>query len=121
MAKVFEISPSKIKKIIKITPLAGNEIMEEEIYKIIDSFLVEAKDQNGNERSLERLNQDRHLAADALDMLLQKQKQETLQECVEVLEKMKRGDDPDNYEVCYAIGGYNNALTIAQQKIKELK
>ena len=28
MAKVFEISPSKIKKIIKITPLAGNEIME---------------------------------------------------------------------------------------------
>jgi hypothetical protein len=38
----------------------------EEIYKIIDSFLVEAKDQNGNERSLERLNQDRHLAAERI-------------------------------------------------------
>lgn len=38
--------------------------LHEEIYRIIDSFLVEAKDQNGNDRSLERLNQDRHLAAE---------------------------------------------------------
>lgn len=36
----------------------------EKIYQIIDSFLVEAKDQNGNERSLQRLNDDRRLAAD---------------------------------------------------------
>jgi hypothetical protein len=43
--------------------------MKNEIYKIIDSFLVEAKDQNGNERSLERLNEDRHLAAEALEAL----------------------------------------------------
>ena len=40
--------------------------VKEKIYTIIDSFLVEAKDQNGNERSIERLNQDRHLTADAL-------------------------------------------------------
>ena len=32
-----------------------------ELYKLMDSFLVEAKDQNGNDRSLEQLNQDRHL------------------------------------------------------------
>lgn len=33
----------------------------ENIYRAMDSFLTESKDQNGNERSLERLNQDRHL------------------------------------------------------------
>ena len=44
--------------------------MKEEIYKIIDSFLVEAKDQNGKERSLEQLNRDRHLAAEAFEKLL---------------------------------------------------
>ena len=34
---------------------------EDKIYRLMDSFLTEAKDQNGNERSLERLNTDRHL------------------------------------------------------------
>ncbi|MBI4029166.1 MAG: hypothetical protein HY376_02270 [Candidatus Blackburnbacteria bacterium] len=43
--------------------------MKEEIYRIIDGFLTEAKDQNGNDRSLERLNADRHLAADELEKL----------------------------------------------------
>ncbi len=45
--------------------------IKEEIYRIIDSFLVEAKDQKGNERSLEQLDQDRHLAAQALEELFQ--------------------------------------------------
>lgn len=50
--------------------------MKEEIYKIIDSFLVEAKDQYGNERSLERLNQDRHLAAEKLlELFAQKERE----------------------------------------------
>lgn len=35
--------------------------MRQELYRLTDSFLVEAKDQNGNSRSLERLNRDRHL------------------------------------------------------------
>jgi hypothetical protein len=35
--------------------------LKEETYRLMDSFLVEAKDQYGNERSLEKLNQDRHL------------------------------------------------------------
>ena len=43
--------------------------MKEKIYKIVDSFLTEAKDLNGNERSLERLNQDRHLAVEKLEEL----------------------------------------------------
>ena len=37
-----------------------------EIYRLIDSFLTEAKNQDGKERSLEQLNQDRHLVADKL-------------------------------------------------------
>lgn len=35
--------------------------IKRELYRLTDSFLVEGKDQNGKERSLERLNQDRHL------------------------------------------------------------
>ncbi len=50
--------------------------LEIEIYKIIDSFLVEAKDQDGNERSLERLNEDRHIATDKFLELIEKQKEE---------------------------------------------
>ena len=42
----------------------------EEMYQIVDAFLVEAKDQNGNERSLERLNKDRHLAVESLKEVL---------------------------------------------------
>jgi hypothetical protein len=34
---------------------------KEQIYRLADSFLVEAKNQYGEDRSLERLNQDRHL------------------------------------------------------------
>lgn len=34
--------------------------------QIVDSFLVEAKNQDGEERSLERLNGDRHLAVNKI-------------------------------------------------------
>jgi len=44
--------------------------LKTKIYQIIDSFLTEAKDQNGNDRNLERLNQDRHLAAEAMEKLI---------------------------------------------------
>jgi len=49
------------------------ESVRERLYKIVDSFLVEAKDQNGIERSLERLNKDRHLAVDQLEALIQEE------------------------------------------------
>ena len=48
--------------------------LKEKIYEIVDSFLVEAKNQYGKERSLERLNQDRHLAVDALISLFEAEK-----------------------------------------------
>ena len=42
----------------------------EELYKLMDAFLVEAKDQSGNERSIERLNQDRHLFVQGVERLI---------------------------------------------------
>jgi hypothetical protein len=49
---------------------------EEEIYRIIDSFLTEAQDSSGNFRSLERLNKDRHLAAEQLENLVHRKIEE---------------------------------------------
>jgi hypothetical protein len=57
-----------------------NKTLTEKIYGIVDSFLVEAKDQNGNERSLERLNQDRHLATQSLLTLFQEEMEEERKE-----------------------------------------
>jgi hypothetical protein len=48
------------------TPKIKSEEVREELYRIVDAFLTEAKDQNGNERSLNRLNEDRHLAVDRI-------------------------------------------------------
>ena len=46
-----------------------------------------------------------------------------VENCLDVLPK-KKGQldqsDPDNYEACYAIGGFNNAAHIAEQNIKNL-
>lgn len=44
----------------------NTDTLRDKIYQIVDSFLAEAKDQHGNDRSLERLNQDRHLAVDSI-------------------------------------------------------
>jgi hypothetical protein len=46
------------------------EETREGVYRIVDSFLTEASDQNGNFRNLDRLNKDRHLAVDNLMELL---------------------------------------------------
>ncbi len=47
-----------------------NKDLKKKIYELMDSFLVEAKDQHGNDRSLERLNQDRHLFVENMLNLL---------------------------------------------------
>jgi len=44
--------------------------IKEKIYKAMDSFLVEAKDQNGNDRSLHCLNKDRHLFVEEMEKIL---------------------------------------------------
>lgn len=61
---------------------------KEDLYRIVDVFLVEAKDQNGNDRSVERLNTDRHLAVEALSEVIKKAVEEeraTNNETVKVL------------------------------------
>jgi len=67
--------------------------MKEEIYKIIDRFLVEAKDQNGKERSLEQLNRDRHLAAERFEELIKRQKQETQRDLQSVINMLEGSTD----------------------------
>jgi len=52
------------------------EELKKELYRIVDHFLVEAKNQNGEERSLERLNADRHLAVENIEALFAKQQEE---------------------------------------------
>ncbi len=47
-----------------------NEEIIKEIWQAMDSFLTEAKDQYGNERNLERLNQDRHLFMEKMEKAL---------------------------------------------------
>lgn len=69
----------------------------EEIYRLVDSFLTEAKDQNGNDRSLEQLNQDRHLFVDNMMELLAQAKSEWINECKQ-LAAMAFGKDHRNYE-----------------------
>lgn len=70
--------------------------MKEDIYRIVDSFLTEAKDQNGNERSLERLNSDRHLAVDEFGKLIQKAKERGRQEMKEEIIKWAEKEKYDN-------------------------
>jgi len=55
-----------------------NENIKQELYRIVDHFLTEAKNQNGEERSLDRLNADRHLAVENLEALFARQKSEII-------------------------------------------
>jgi hypothetical protein len=55
-----------------------NEELKKELYRIVDHFLTEAKNQNGEERSLDRLNADRHLAVENLETLFTRQKAEII-------------------------------------------
>ena len=50
--------------------------VKQKIYQIVDSFLVEAKNQDGEERSLERLNGDRHLTVNKIIEVVEKVRQE---------------------------------------------
>ena len=59
-----------------------------EIYKIIDSFLAEARDQYGNERSLKQLNQDRHLAVENFMKLFEEYRQEVIEEIEKSIQGM---------------------------------
>jgi hypothetical protein len=63
--------------------------LENKIYQIVDSFLSEAKDQYGNERTLVKLNYDRHLAVEELKELFKKENENIKEEIQEDLDKGK--------------------------------
>lgn len=71
----------------------------EAIYSIIDMFLTEAKDQDGNERSLDRLNDDRQLAAAEIQALIRRREQTAVQEFADVVKHALAvsGYDPNLY------------------------
>ena len=48
--------------------------LQSEIYCLMDSFLVESKDQNGNERSIERLNRDRHIFVKNMEEIIERER-----------------------------------------------
>ena len=82
------------------------------LYEIVDSFLTEAKDQYGNDRSLDRLNQDRNLAVERLEELFQNEREETLRT---VLPDINLGVPTSQYGF-----GYNDAIKEIKNKAKEL-
>lgn len=77
--------------------------MKEKLYKIIDSFLVEAKTLDGRERSVERLNQDRHLAVEAI-----------MREIKDAINKVSKG----NEDIGKFGDGFENAI---EQILNNLK
>ena len=59
--------------------------IEKKIYEVMDSFLTEAKDQNGKDRSLSQLNTDRHLFVKKMEEILKEQREDIVKE----IERMK--------------------------------
>ena len=66
---------------------------EKRLYRLVDSFLVEAKDQHGNDRSLERLNEDRHLFVQALAQELANARREAAEEIVSFIDSCSDGSN----------------------------
>ena len=78
-----------------------NDKIREKLYSLMDSFLVEAKNQNGEERSLEQLNIDRHLFVDNMMELFATQKKEI----IEMVKKVEEKEPESNgrYNACQEI------------------
>ena len=88
------------------------QLKEKEIYSIIDRFLVEAKDQYGNERTLERLNQDRHLAAAEILSLLD----HTITSVLEEVER-RMPEESDTAETIIGNVCFDNGFNSARQQV----
>lgn len=90
-----------------------------EIYRAMDSFLVEAKDQNGNERSVERLNQDRHLFVEKMQEIISSLLHSKAEE-VRGLEIDENDLDAAQVLSIKGITIYNSALTRAADVIEKI-
>lgn len=82
--------------------------IKEKIYQIVDSFLVEAKDQNGNDRSIERLNQDRHLAVEEIIRTFQ-----------EALESLQREEMAQNFPGLTQEVMFRDGWNAREKKLRE--
>lgn len=88
--------------------------LKKELYRITDSFLTEAKNQNGEDRSLERLNEDRHLAVEEFMKLI-----------TQILEELREPDRKEpHYEPIPQLKGswfgYNQRNQILNSKINKI-
>jgi len=104
------------------------ESEEKKIYEIVDSFLVEAKDQYGKERSLERLNTDRHLAVKNLQSHINQSHLAVIDSLIEELEGREKNckvKERGCYEVksfhCEKHTIYNESLSDTIIHLKEVK
>lgn len=64
--------------------------IRKQLYQLTDSFLVEYKDQHGNERSIDRLNQDRHLFVDNALQLIKGVCEEAIDQAITATEQRVR-------------------------------
>lgn len=82
-----------------------------EVYNLMDSFLVEAKDH----RSVKRLNQDRHLFVENIEPLFNSYFQKRLKEILPEEKEIKKNRTTD--EKRYPMG-FNECLRIIKERAK---
>ena len=88
--------------------------MKKELYRLTDSFLVEATNEKGEHRSLERLNADRHLFVESVMKLIQSQIASAVEarerEIASAVREIKILINPRDKMSKYIRHGYSNAL-----------
>jgi len=73
--------------------------IEKKIYEVMDSFLTEAKDQNGKDRSLSQLNTDRHLFVKKMEEILKEQREDIVKEIEKVIEYTIMNEHKTDFEL----------------------
>ena len=81
--------------------------IKDKIYQAMDSFLVESEDIKGKQiiRSVEQLNQDRHLFFEEIEKIIEQAKQEER-------ERIKKEVEKTSFEYINAYGFKNKLLEI---------
>ncbi len=83
-----------------------NKETKEKIYRAMDSFLVESEDIKGNPitRSVERLNEDRHLFVNEIKKIIEEEREEIQRDINSVIGMLNGSTDREeikNYIVEY--------------------
>jgi len=84
--------------------------IEKKIYEVMDSFLTEAKDQNGKDRSLSQLNTDRHLFVKKMEEILKEQREDIVKEISEMEKGIKWMQEGSKKDRKGFTDGYNKAF-----------